>query len=81
MERQNKILVLSLIGLLFWWLYKKRVIGLTYQPEVIKEVEPAELPPSMKPKPEEFIPTSELKTFITNQITKENIFVLIPKIY
>jgi len=56
-KKDNKLIGILVIGGLIWWLYRKKTTGITITPapEVVKEVPPAELPPSMQPEPKQQI--------------------------
>jgi len=78
-NKDNKIIGILIIGGLIWWLYRKKTTGITITPtpEVVKEVPPAELPPSMQPETEQQLQTQTIEQ------GKEPVvyFVLTPQIY
>jgi len=85
-RRDNKLIGILVIGGLIWWLYRKKTTGITITPtpEVVKEVPPAELPPSMIPETEQQLqPPTIIKDKETGYKPGEEpiFYILTAKIY
>jgi len=79
-RRDNKLIGILIIGGLIWWLYRKKTTGITITPtpEVVKEVPPAELPPSMQPETEQQLQPPSMQS----EPKEETVFyILTPQIY